>query len=238
MHDPAASPRLTATLLSVQVGRPRTLGFDNAPDETDRPWTTGFFKAPVTGPVWCGRTNLAGDGQADTRAHGGPDKAVLAYAAAHYDLWRAELSLAGMPPGGFGENLTVDTLDENTVCVGDVFEIGSATLQVSQPRGPCWKINRRWRIPDLLARVRQTGRTGWYHRVLAEGFIEAGQTLVLVQRPHPEWTVARATELAARRDTRTAAERDAQIALAECPALAERWRETLLRRVAEHASSA
>lgn len=179
-------------LLSVQVGLPRTHGREGARDPMDRAWTTAFFKEPVAGPVWLGPTGLAGDGQADPRYHGGPEKAVLAYAASHYPLWEAELGLGAMPPGGFGENFTVAGQDETSVMIGDVYAVGGARVQVSQPRGPCWKIARRWRIEDLTARVQATGRTGWYLRVLEEGPVEAGAPVELLDRPHPEWSVAHA----------------------------------------------
>lgn len=188
---------------------------DGAP--WDRVWETGFVKRPVEGPVLLRRENLAGDGQADLRSHGGPDKAVLAYAVEHYPRWREELGLPELGPGGFGENLTVEGQDECSVCLGDVYALGEAVLEVSQPRSPCYKISWRWRRPELLPRVEETGRHGWYLRVLQEGTIEAGQPLTLVRRPYPQWTVRRASDVfrARREDTDAAAE------LAACPALAE-----------------
>ena len=182
------TPRIR--LLSVQVGVPRSHGTKGAADPMDRPWRTAFFKEPVEGPVRLGRLGLEGDGQADPRYHGGPEKAVLAYAASHYPLWLAELGIE-MPHGGFGENFTVAGQDERTVCLGDVYAVGEARVQVSQPRGPCWKIARRWRRKDLAARVQENGRTGWYLRVLREGTVEAGVEMEMLERAHPEWSVAR-----------------------------------------------
>ena len=217
----------TPSLLSIQVGMPRTLGHETAPDPMDRPWTTGFFKRPVSGPVHVGRTNVAGDGQADLHNHGGPEKAILAYAAAHYDPWRRELNIPGMPHGGFGENLTVSDLAEQEVCVGDTYRIGDQVLvQVSQPRQPCWKLGRRWRLKDLPNRVIQTGRSGWYFRVLTEGVVERGMSLVLLDRPHPRWTVARANEVLYRGKD----DREATLALAQCPLLSNDWRNYLAAR--------
>ena len=211
------------TLLSIQVGLPREFGVEGAPDPMDRPWTTGFFKEPVDGPVWLGRTNLAGDGQADRKNHGGPDKAVLAYSADHYPLWRTELNRPDFPYGAFGENFTIADLSETNVCIGDVYAIGEVRVQVSQPRQPCWKIARRWHIKDLTARVHETGRTGWYLRVLTGGYVEAGTPVVLLERPFPQWTVARATEVMNRRRE----DPDAAAELAACPLLSAVWRETL-----------
>jgi MOSC domain-containing protein YiiM len=180
-------------LLSIQAALPSDHGEPGAAQPMRRPWTTAFFKEPVAGPVWLARTNLAGDRQADLENHGGPDKAVLLYAASHYPRWREELGRE-LPHGGFGENFTVEGMDESSVCIGDVYDVGEARIQVSQPRIPCWKIARRWGIRDLSARVQRTRRTGWYVRVLREGHVAAGDAIVLVERPHPEWTVLRASD--------------------------------------------
>jgi len=182
---------VSGRLVSIQAALPREHGTPGAAKAMERPWTTAFFKEPVAGPVWLGSTNLAGDRQADLEHHGGPDRAVLAYAAGHYPGWRAELYLE-LPHGAFGENLTVAGMDEATVCIGDAYEVGGAAVQVSQPRIPCWKIARRWQVKDLSARVQRSGRTGWYLRVLREGEVKAGDEMRLVDRPYPEWTVARA----------------------------------------------
>lgn len=223
----------TPTVLSIQVGAPREHGSAGAPDPMDRPWTTAFFKEPVMGPVHVGVMGLEGDGQADLRVHGGPEKAVLAYAAAHYPLWREELGLGEMPYGGFGENLTVAGQDEAGVCIGDVYSVGTARVQVAQPRGPCWKIARRWRVRDLALRVQQTGRTGWYFRVLEEGSVEAGDSLTLLDRPHPEWTIARANAVLYAKPADVAA----LVALAECVSLTPAKRESLRRWAEDHAAS-
>jgi len=188
----------------------------------ERAWTTAFFKYPVQGPLWLGTTNLAGDGQADLENHGGPDKAVLAYAAAHYPLWRAELGV-DLPHGGFGENFTVDGQDESTVCLADVYEVGGALVEVSQPRMPCWKIGRRWGMKRLTALVERTGRAGWYLRVLREGEVRAGDEMRLVQRPLPEWSVARASRAYSARPR----DWEAMAELAGLPRLAESLRSGL-----------
>ncbi|MHB1223497.1 MAG: MOSC domain-containing protein [Gemmatimonadaceae bacterium] len=216
----------SALVSSIQVGLPRQAGTDDSPETMGRPWRSGIWKDAVTAPVWCGRTNLAGDGQADLRVHGGPEKAVLAYAAAHYPLWRAELAIPELGAGGFGENLTVDGFTERDVCIGDTVSLGGAVLQLSQPRGPCWKLGRRWRMADLPERVQRTGRTGWYYRVLEEGEMAPGQLLTIVDRPYPEWTVARANEVMYEgRDDPAAT-----LALAAVPLLSPNWHATLERR--------
>jgi MOSC domain-containing protein YiiM len=187
----------------------------------------------VAGRVFAGQSGIAGDGQADLENHGGIDKAVLVYSAEHYPLWCAELGLAAMPPGGFGENLTIDGSDETSVCIGDVWQCGPVTFEVSQPRQPCWKTSRRWRIHDLSRRVISTGRSGWYLRVLAEGEIEGGMDIQLVTRIHPQWTVARTNAiLHHRKDDLAAAEE-----LASLPELALSWREIFLARLERSKSS-
>jgi MOSC domain-containing protein YiiM len=219
--------QLEAVLKSIQVGRPRVMGEADADDPQRRLWESAIFKEPVAGPVWLGRTNLAGDRQADLSVHGGPDKAVNVYASEHYALWEEELQLGPMSLGAFGENFTTGGLIENAACIGDVFAVGEATVQISQPRQPCWKLARRWGVKDLAVRVQETGRTGWYFRVLREGHVEAGQPMALVERPHPEWTIAAANEVMYRGRHDAAA----NAALAECAALSESWRGSLLRRV-------
>jgi len=212
-------------LLSIQVGTPRLVDDAGATEPDARPWTTGFYKRTIEGPVAVGRTNLTGDGQADLKNHGGPDKAICAYPKDHWGYWEAELHLQ-LPHGAFGENFTTLGLVEADVCIGDVFSCGTAVLQVSQPRQPCWKLARRWGIKDLAARVEQTGKTGWYFRVLTEGVVEAPTDLSLLQRPHPEWNIAAANEVMHHRK----ADWEAAHALASCPALSASWQASLSRR--------
>ena len=212
------------TLLSIQVGQPITYGDD--PPSTQKSWTTAFFKSLVEGPVFVARTNVAGDAQADRKHHGGVDKAVLAYAASHYPLWRQELARPDFCFGGFGENLTIEGLTEHTVCIGDVWSLGETLLQISQPRQPCWKLARHWQMKELTALVVANGRTGWYLRVLREGTIAPGQSLTLEARPQPQWTVARAHEVMhhLKSDAPLAAE------LASLPQLSPTWQVELRKR--------
>ncbi|MGG6241672.1 MOSC domain-containing protein [Nodosilinea sp. AN01ver1] len=213
-------------LVSIQVGLPQTLGTDAAPDPMDRRWTTGFFKQPIEGEVWLSPTNLAGDGQADLKNHGGVDKAVLAYSADHYPYWRSHLNQSELPYGGFGENFTVAGQTEADVCIGDIYAIGSARVQVSQPRQPCWKLSRRWRIADLALQVKANGRSGWYFRVLQEGVVEPGVAITLCDRPYPQWTVARANQVM----HHDLSDRAAAVELAQCPLLSPNWQDKLLKR--------
>jgi MOSC domain-containing protein YiiM len=215
----------TPLLVSIQVGLPSIHGLPGADDPLDQPWRTGFYKSPVEGPLHLGRTNLDGDGQANLKVHGGPDKAVLAYAAGHYPDWRAELEMPDLPYGAFAENFTITFLNEGNVCLGDLYAIGSARVEVSQPRQPCANITHRWKRPGLTERVRTTGRHGWYLRVLQEGQVCAGDAVELLERPCPEWTVARAFAAMGHRKSN----RKEAAGLARVPALSSSWREQLDR---------
>jgi MOSC domain-containing protein YiiM len=215
-----------AVLESVQIGAIRNYGREDAVDTHDLPWTTGFFKTPVSGPIYVSTTNLDGDGQADLINHGGVDKAVLAYSAEHYPNWRNELQVPDMPFGAFGENLTIAGLNEELICIGDIFRVGPVNLQVSQPRQPCWKLARRWRMHELTGLVIRNGRSGWYFRVLEEGLIEGQMAVTLVERPNPDWTVARANHVLHQMRTDLAA----TLELADVPELASSWVEELRER--------
>ena len=159
------------TIVALCLGTPRDLGREDAPEPFDRAWTTGIFKTPVDGPVHLSSLGFTGDGQADLTVHGGPDKAVCVYSADHYPGWRHALGLDPFTFGAFGENLTIDGLDEQQVCIGDVWSVGDALVQVSQPRQPCWKLAMKWRRRTLTDEVVVSGRTGWYFRVQHEGLV-------------------------------------------------------------------
>ncbi len=182
-------------ILALQVGLPAERQYDDNSDSEGRVWRSGIFKAPVKGSVHLGKENFVGDGQADLKNHGGAHKAVLMYAASHYDYWRRVLPEIDWVYGGFGENLTVSQMTEDNVALGDVYAVGSARVEVSQPRQPCWKLARRWGQRDLAARVQRNGFAGWYVRVLQEGMVEAGQTLELLERPFPDWTISRVFDI-------------------------------------------
>lgn len=215
-----------ALLLSIQAGRPRDYVWRDPATGEFEMWTTAFYKEPVDGAVEVTRFGLARDAVADTRVHGGLDKALLAYAADHYTLWRREWEVNDLPYGGFGENLTLQGIEESNICIGDVWCIGDVLLEVSQPRQPCWKLGRRWERPDLPKRVIATGRTGWYFRVRQPGTLEAGAACQLEKRPYPVWTVAQANRLMYDKHASPADLRE----LADLPVLSISWRESLLER--------
>ncbi|MEH7386053.1 MOSC domain-containing protein [Bacillus sp. JJ1521] len=209
------------------IGKPKTVGDPNAKKLMDKEWTSGIFKDPIQTPLWLGKENLDGDGQADLKNHGGPEKAVLAYAATHYEKWQSELENNFVQAGAMGENFSVVGLDETNVCIGDIYEVGKALVQVSQPRQPCWKPARRYKILDFALRIQKSGRTGWYFRVVKEGTVKEHDTIKLVERPYPEWTIALCNEIMhVKKDDMEAAAN-----LAACECLALNWKDTLTKRL-------
>lgn len=191
----------------------------------DREWTTVFFKEAVTGAHQVTALGIQGDGQADLLNHGGLDKAINAYPTEHYAAWTEKLRLT-LPLGAFGENFTTTGMTEEEVCVGDMFQCGSLRLQISQPRQPCWKLARRWRVKDLAAQVERTGRTGWYFRVLTNGAVQAGLVLELMERIAPKWSITAANEIMHYRKEDVSS----ALALAACPGLSASWQDSLSRR--------
>ena len=171
------------TLISINVGLPREIIHGG------QAITTGIFKLPVAGPVWLGRLNLAGDGQADLRVHGGADKAMYAYPFEHYAFWAGEVGRNDFSHGQFGENFTTRGLLEDEVNIGDVFRIGEARVQVTQPRSPCFKLGIRMGDENFPARFATVNRTGFYLRVLEEGMVAAGDTIERVERAAGSMTV-------------------------------------------------
>lgn len=176
-------------VISVNVGLPREVTW------MGRTVTTGIFKSPVTGPVMLRPHNLEGDAQADLSVHGGPTKAVYVYPAQHYDFWRGELEDQELTWGGFGENLTVEGVVEETVCIGDEFRVGNARVVVTEPRMPCFKLAIRFDRADMVKRFLKSQRTGFYLGLLEEGEIQAGDHLERVVEHSDGLRVADVTRL-------------------------------------------
>ncbi len=212
---------------SLQIGRP-TEQTSAVRDGKDAEWVSSIWRESVPGRLHLGRTDLDGNAQADLKNHGGPDKAVCCYSLEHYPDWRQSLGLteAEFGSGAFGENFTLSGATEAAVCLGDIFAVGTAWVQISQPRQPCWKVGRRWDKPDLPGAMTASGRTGFYLRVLEEGEVGAGDILTLTERPQPEWTVARLNDaLYVHKSDLTLTEE-----VSHLPLLAEAWRRTFRRR--------
>lgn len=154
---------------------------------------SGIDKHPVAARILLGREGLTGDVQGDRKHHGGPDKALHHYAFEHYAYWIETIGERQVlrRPGAFGENLSTHGMTEDNTAIGDIFRLGQAVIQVSQGRQPCWKLNARFDVPDMATQVQKTGFTGWYYRVIEEGFVEAGDQLLLEDRVSPDWTIRR-----------------------------------------------
>jgi MOSC domain-containing protein YiiM len=219
---------------SIQVGEPQTLLI---PDPAAKPnakskaaeepgWFSAIFKKPVAGPLFLGKINLVGDAQGDLKNHGGPDKAICVYAHEHYAYWQRHFGLAELPAGAFGENFTTEGCFESNLCIGDTFAVGSAgevVVQVSQPRQPCWKLARRWQVADMAVQVQGIGYTGWYFRVLQEGFVQPGDSLQLVERSYPQLTLVEANRIM----HHDKEDWEAIARLLACPLLSKSWQKSL-----------
>ena len=203
-------------VLSVQCGT--AVPFRGAEEPS------AIAKAPVAGAVEVRRLGLAGDEQADLTVHGGPDKAIHHYPHDHYAFWREAIGdhplLAAC--GAFGENIATAGLTEEAVCIGDRWRLGTALVEVSQGRQPCWKLDHHFGGLPVNARMVKARRCGWYYRVVEEGRVTAGDGLELLARPHPQWTVARVFGLLIAGDHKR--DPDGLRALGGVDALAEPWK--------------
>ena len=186
---------------------------------------SAIAKQPVSGAVRIGWLGLAGDSVADPVHHGGWDKAIHLYPQDHYGWWCERKP--GHPllekPGAFGENIASRGMTEEEVCLGDRFSLGSAVVEVSHGRQPCWKLDHRFGARDVMATIVKTARCGIYFRVLREGEAEAGAMMELLERPLPQWSIARLFRLLIGGGHKD--EPDAVRALADMPVLAEAWRD-------------
>jgi MOSC domain-containing protein YiiM len=198
-------------LLQLRTGHARPVGGH----------LTAYGKLPREGTVRAHALGLEGDEVANTRVHGGPEKAVYAYSAENYPRWVADLPhhAGRLVPGGFGENLLIEGLDETTARVGDRWRIGTALVEICQPRQPCATLARWFDDPRMVKAMVQNGRSGWYLRVVEDGAMAAGDTLHLEHSPAGAWSIARVLE-ASYRNPPDAAELGA---LARAPGLASSW---------------
>lgn len=194
-------------------------------------YTTAINKSPVDGPVELDWGGLEGDKQANTQNHGGPDKAVCCYAHEHYGYFAVKLG-CDLPVPSFGENLTTRGLFETEVAIGDTYRIGAATLQVTQPREPCVKLARKHNEPQLGNWIHETGYTGFYLRVIEANPIEAGDTIELSERPHPQHTIANAMQAQFGEFNP-----DALRSFLDNPALSDAWRTRMKKRLDNEASA-
>ncbi len=153
---------------------------------------SAILKSAATEALWLGPNGLAGDEQADRQQHGGPDRALCHYTREGYRHWRQVYPRrsADLVAGAFGENLCTRGLDETQVCLGDIWRLGEAIVQVSQPRQPCWKLNARMELPDLGQKIMACGRSGWLWRVLEPGWVPPGALMTRLQRDAAHLSIA------------------------------------------------
>jgi MOSC domain-containing protein YiiM len=178
--DNKTSIRIDALL----IGRAATFGPNDEP--------SAMVKTPVAGAISVGPLGLHGDEQADLLNHGGVDKAIHHYPRDHYPYWQETLAQHPLlnHAGAFGENVSSLGLTEDIACIGDRFRLGSALVEISQGRQPCWKLGHHFSHASVVARVVSTGKSGWYYRVIESGSVSAGDSLTLLDRPYENWTVA------------------------------------------------
>jgi MOSC domain-containing protein YiiM len=178
------------TVVSVNVGAPQKVrGLDG------KVVLTSIFKSPVEGRVAVRNYNIEGDKQADLRVHGGPYKAIYCYPEEHYSYWQRELPETQLVPGNFGENLTTRGLLESDVYIGDRFRVGTALLQVTQPRMPCFKLGIRFGRADMVKLFWRSERAGIYFSIVEEGDVAAGDPIQQVSADSNGITIANVVAL-------------------------------------------
>lgn len=204
------------TIGAVHIGRVKHFRGDDELSAID--------KLAVSGPVRVDYLGLEGDEQADLVHHGGRDKAIHHYPLDHYDYWRSEIGdhPALKSAGAFGENISTTGLIEDQICIGDRFSLGTAIIEVSQGRQPCWKLGHRFGNPRVTALVVSSTLSGWYYRVLDPGIVSRGDELVLLERRWPEWTVQRVFQLLI--GGKGSRDRSSLDAMQELSVLAESWK--------------
>ena len=208
-------------VLSVNVGTPREFAFNG------RPARSAIWKSPATGRIAARGVNLEGDDQADRKAHGGPNKAVYAYAVEDVRWWERELGRS-LPPGQFGENLTTEGIDANAALVGERWAVGTAVLEVSEPRVPCWRLGVRMDDKGFVRRFAEALRLGAYLRIVVEGLVAAGDGIGVIERPDHDLSVRDVLRIY----TRDRGEAGRLLAI---PGMSESWRvwaEDVLRKAA------
>lgn len=220
MNACAGTPWPSAVRVDALLhGRAAPFGPNGEPSAID--------KRPVDGPLRLTLSGLEGDEQGDLRLHGGPDKALHHFPFEHYAALAAQLPGLPQRVGGFGENLSTTGLTEADVCLGDVFALGGARIQVSQGRQPCWKLNVRFGHRGMARLIQQAGCTGWYYRVLDAGWVRAGDGLELIERPCPQASLAAILRVLYRDTLDLECLRE----LAALPVMPPRWRDLMRARI-------
>ena len=214
------------SVLSINVGRPREFDYHG------RPARSAIWKVSVTGRVAARGVNLEGDEQADRKAHGGPDKAVYAYAVEDLRWWQNEIGRS-IPYGGFGENLTTEGIEVNDALVGERWEIGTAVFEISEPRVPCWRLGVRMNDALFPRRFTEAMRPGAYLRIIAEGDLTATDEIRIVEKPNHDLTIRDVFRIF----TRDRHEVERLLAIPRMSESWKKWAETLLRKHSDAAAT-
>jgi len=216
---------MPAIVSTVYVGRPKPIGSDGK--------LSSMAKQSIEPPWHLSATGFQGDQQADLVRHGGIEKAVHQYPREHYLAWIRdipELANRFSIPPAFGENLSIIGMNEDCVCIGDIYKLGSTLLQVSQGRQPCWKLNEWFRLPDMARKVQDTGRTGWYFRVLEPGTVYPDDMFQLVEQRHEEWPIKRLAKVIFGRSLN----QKELMEMADISSLADSWRKLARNRLEQN----
>lgn len=214
------------SIVSINTGIPREVTYAEG-----RKFKTSLQKNPVKEKIFLNLMGFEGDQVADPVNHGGRDKAVCGYPANHYSIWEEELS-RDMPPASFGENLTIEGLTEDQIHIGDIFRIGEAEVQCTQPRQPCHKLTKIFGFPKLASRIQVLGYCGYYFRVLKQGWLQAGMTVEQIHSDKEKISVMDAHYLMYRDKTKY----EAIEKLVSHPMLSESWKNSFTKRLANRKS--
>ncbi|HEK9103378.1 MOSC domain-containing protein [Bacillus pfraonensis] len=209
-------------LIHFSTGKPKQMQYGE-----NKEMTTGICKV-LTEEAFLSKDGFRGDGVADLRFHGGPDRAVCVYPHEHYALWEQEFQTA-LPPSTFGENITVTNMLERDVFIGDTYQLGEAIIQVTQGRVPCSTISKRLGIPGILPRIVETGYTGYLCRVLQEGVVRKDSPIQLLERHPSQVSILFSNEVYFHRRK----DKEAMEKILGVSELAEVWREQLTDRLAK-----
>jgi MOSC domain-containing protein YiiM len=209
-------------ITAINIACPDFVSLDGGPKKH----RSGILKKSVSGPVFLNQFGFDGDGVGDTRIHGGEDKAVCAYSVDHLPYWNEKLQRK-LGPGSFGENLSMVGMLETTTHIGDIFEVGAAQVQVTQPRQPCHKLNKVFNDPSMACSIKKTGFSGYYLRVLKPGLVEPGDTINLFHKDPSEFSVEKANALLRKGGINIQYMEE----LISHPALSSDWREMIQKRL-------
>lgn len=182
-------------IIFLGVGKVKEYGKKDFKNTLEKPWQSAMKKEKVHGVINASLLGFEGDMVSDTKSHGGVEKAIFANSMQNYKIWKEFLKNDEMSYGDMGENITIDGLDENSVCIGDIHKIGDLVLQVSQPRKPCFKLSKFFNNTNFTNEIFKTGRTGWYYRVISEGSCKCDDELEIIKKDETNMSIMEINKL-------------------------------------------